>query len=494
MTRNYRLPLQELPESWADMVQWTRTRDGWRERLQTAARQYFDAGEDSYERLWVAAGGRDALDVDLPTFDRQLLSYFEGTVDLPLHLLADLIRVTGARPRVLPIAPFDLFRRRWIGPEQGPAPPESNIGSFGFTLNRLQSCTFDRVLNGALRRWDDPATFAGLEDSLHVSRGAGFVVVLEGTLDLEYLAPGMRRTVRLRANQAIGYRMSWPHVFRPVGDEPVRCIDLCASKRGVPPEYDVREYSSPLIESFPAAERVGEDSALHTLSHALACYDPKVIGPLFDFWKEGTTSSVTHRDQAVVNRIRGQNTAEKESRITLHDVIEAAHVLRIPEEHFFTPLARHLETAVEGARLDGDGRVEPFDLLQPAPTGDPVRSWFLASPPSEIVNRRSGLEVHLLEVDEYVEFGDEPMQRRDDIAGERMIVVLEGELDVRICGGRPDPERNPCEGTLNPGDSLWLRADQLAHAFWNPRPTRARALDVRYRYSEGRELTWGVPM
>ncbi len=488
MSDVFHLP-ERIPESWQDLTKWVRTREGYRERLR-------DALGESELRAVIdeIVAERVAHPIKPETVAERLDEYFAGERDLDLRDVAKLIRAAGVWPRVGKVAPFDLFRAAWmdgtLDDELHLRNPRSlYLEQFGFRFWRMQSATCDRALNATVRRWESrdgkgtSHAHDGLEASdYHVSLGAGVMAVLKGSVEIRVLGPKGHPPLVVHAGELAAYRMNWPHKVVPLTED-ATTIEVCVSKRGIPTEYFLGEYSSPLVGEFPQPEdeRPGYDGARHLLSHAIASsgMSQTKLARLLSFC--GGTHLSKRSGDALRELLRGETKL-----LELSHVREVAHALRIPEGHFFAPLSKHLEEVTNG----------PFNLVgdEPSPrmheVGSYVREWKLCHPPTGILGRESLLEVNVVECIGPPTEESAWVERRDDLRGERLIVVIRGSLGVKLHrGGTRD---SFCRGVLGVGDALWFRPELIPHGLWAERSDEpTRFLDLRFPYAEGQKLAWG---
>lgn len=504
------LPPQGLPETWADALRWARTREGYRSAL--SEKMTPKAREAIAQRICDEAG----LKINkLDSAHERLDKYLDGDADLPLGVVAFMIQVTGGKPTVGPIAPIEVFRSSWLDVPKQPSkeatrPPtkiEMDVGNL--IISQLQPLTFDRVINGSMRQWQESCHLQGHSDDgelpeLFVSKGAGVLVVLRGRVRMIQLGVNGDDVKDLAAGDLVFYRQSWPHVFLPL-DKDARTLDLCASKRSIPPEYQLRPYDSSFRER--PFEKVIQSPPTHRsvpriLSHLVCCLSNEELERLDHVSFAGTRSDLQSSKRIAILKNGHHDKENKDAtsssiRLDLYPLLQIGHLLRVPEEHFFVPFEDHFRTACSPRQslLSEDWHAaKRFENC-----GHGFESAFVGRPPTEIYGRASELEVHLLR--SLAPDGTTVEERRKEhsagvlreVPGERLVFILRGKLGVSLFDGRPD--HGFCKGYLSEGDSLWVRSDQLIHGFWDASEDNAQtlALDVRFPYGQGAELAWGIP-
>ncbi len=480
MPPQFSLP-KDLPSEWSDLMRFARTRDDYRDQFSRRLLDGKNKDEQKKELTRVAAKLFDSPArgrfKTVGGVEKGLKAYFKGTRDLTLQQIATLIQITGVTPRVSEFAPFDLFRRRWITQDSskwGKSKPRPiTPQNLDMQLWRAQSVTPERVINAVYRTWPRrPEAEAPGKRTFHLSLGGGLLVVLDGSVDIRFL--GRRSPVRVSSNSAVGYRMNWPHRVIPTSDDTV-ALELCASSRGAPTEYFIDKYESPLIGEFPSRgkEVMGSDPARHLVSHALASCK---IGAnrLAEFFtipyenhKEVDSTKLKNKMGKLRDLVKGKTD------ISFSLVLEIAHALRMPESHFFTSLHAHLDkVATKKTSLDPGTRMDTI--------------------PTEVYGRRSRLTARVVQMDAPAapgSFEAASIATDPEMGGERLVTVLDGALGVALFGGAAG---TVCRGTLEVGDSLWLRPSLLAHGFFVPDPGRPpRYIDATVPYRVNHGPPWG---
>lgn len=474
-----------LPEQWAQYRRWVKTRDGFRRALRN--RCYGDLEEGTVQKqafakgfsLWLKEYARrfGTKPLSAGYLQERLNHFFEykEKKDLEIPLQAALLAYLNVPAEefgswIQPAAPFDIWREAWLGE---PEPPNSlDLESYGMRLHRIQPSAATRALNAYRRSWDTAGD--GSEDGgLYTSPSSGFAYVVQGSVEVEFLANGKHL---LGAGDALLYNSRHPHAFRPQGSETV-LLDVTSNLRGgVPSELFLAKWEVEQPEY--GDEHVGLDSVRRLIAYALH----STHMPLNSLAKRVT-----------IERRRLKQIAHMEVAPTLSEILEIAHLCRLPEEKLFTPLAQYLETDVLRVQ-EGIRTCDPADLeLLTLETHDAYRNvvagaegnggptlyeWEMrsvGSPPTLVHGVPDGLEVGLFFVRGP---GDpqksEPADHHDAAPAEELIYVLDGHLGVRLRQGL----RPVCEGVLGPGDAVWF-SSRLRHSFFAPDGEESRSLHFR---------------
>lgn len=484
---------KRLPCSYEEYEAWVKKRDGLRAALRERCygrdpaeqlnRKQFAEGFASWmkteaERLPLAPRKAATIQETLGAFFR-----YRTDGDVSLELLSALLSHLQVSPQELrdwlhPAPPFDVWRESWLDSEPGPAPIE--LDDYGMRLHRVQPSAATRTLNAYRRSWRQARAEAE-QGALYTSPSSGFAFVVKGAVSADFFG---RDVLELSEGEGLLYNMRHPHAFRPKGVNTV-LLDVTSNLRGgVPSELFLARWKAGRSGEgqddgvkLPRGqdERLGLDSVRYLIAFALS----STHMPLREVARHTAVKSV-----------RLEKIARLETTPRLREVLEVAHLCRIPEEALFTPLSEYMETDVYQVVRGLPRDLSSFDRLwldthqhyghppanRAAKTREEAWEFYrIGRPPTLVHGVRDGLEVGLL-----VCRGPRdpvhsiPADHDGTHPSEELLYVLQGRLGVRL----RIADGPVCEGTLDTGDAVWFTS-KMHHSFFSPDGGEARSLHFR---------------